>query len=188
VTAAPQSEDDGLLVASVAACRVLGLDGSVSRLRDVWGTKPVVHVFLRQFGCLFCHEMVGSLIERVPDIQQLGAHVVMVGCGNTEQAVRFARDKRLPRFGIAIFTDPSRASFEAANLERGWGKVFLDGEAREAYRRARREGHRITGVQGDVPQLGGLMVVQPPARLTFIHRSRFAGDHPEPSEILDALR
>jgi len=57
-----------------------------------------------------------------------------------------------------------------------------------AYRDARADGHRITGLFGDLTQLGGLMVTRPPARLVMLHRSQYAGDHADPSAVLAAVR
>lgn len=178
---------DDMLAAAVAATRVLGLDGSPTRLRDAWGGKTVVHVFVRQFGCLFCHEMVASLIDLAPRVVARGSHVVVVGSGSVEQAARFAAAKGLPREGVSLYTDPSRESFDRAGLARSWTGTFLEKDARRAYVRAREEGFRITGVAGDVPQLGGAMVVKPPARLAYLHRSRFAGDHPDLDALLAAV-
>ncbi|MFO0694760.1 MAG: AhpC/TSA family protein [Polyangiales bacterium] len=182
-----QQVTDDMLAAAVAATRVLSLDGSSVRLRDAWGGRTVVHVFVRQFGCLFCHEMVASLIELAPRVVARKGHVVVVGSGSVEQAARFATAKGLPREGVSLFTDPGRESFERAGLARTWTGTFLEKDARRAFVRAREEGFKITGVAGDVPQLGGAMVVKPPARLAYLHRSRFAGDHPDLEAVLAAV-
>ncbi len=185
--AAHHDLDADAYVAKVAACRVLDTAGAPRRIYDVWRSRPVVHVFLRQFGCLFCHSLVAELLDAAPRIGAAGAHVVMVGCGSAAQALAFADDKRIPREHVSIYTDPTRASFEAASLARSWRATFLDAGARRAYARARRAGHAITGVAGDVAQLGGVMVVRPPAHLAYLHVSRFAGDHAPIGELLGAL-
>lgn len=189
--------DDVSFVAGVAACRLTALDGSSLRVRDAWGragdaspargTQTVVHVFLRQFGCLFCHELVAQIIGAAPQIQSHDAHIVLVGCGSVDQAVRFGKAKRLPRVGVSLYADESQASFRAASLVRGLGPVFFSKGSLGSYRRARGEGFRITGISGDVAQLGGVMVVAPPAGLRLLHRSEYAGDHPSMSEIIAAL-
>lgn len=182
-----QAEGEAL-VAALAAQRVHSVGGTELRLRHVWGDRPVAQVFLRQFGCLFCHQMVSTVLSLGPEIARAGGHVVLIGCGTPEQAERFAREKGLPRQSVALFADPGRESYEAASLERGWGKTFLDERARRAYGRARRRGHAITGIAGDVAQLGGVFVIAPPGRLLYAHRSRFAGDHPDPDAIVSAFR
>lgn len=184
----PPDTDEITMLARLAASRVLAVDGYCLRVRDAWGNKPTVHVFLRQFGCLFCHQTVAEMIAITPDVVAAGGHVVMVGCGSVEHALRFARDKRLPRVGVSIYTDPSRTSYEVASLERGYERTFFNPDSLRAYARARADGHRITGVAGDIPQLGGVFVIEPPARLRYAHRSRFAGDHPSGEAVVAALR
>ncbi len=117
----------------------------------------------------------------------VGEPLVLVGIGSLDRASRFARAKNLPRDGVSIYADPTRASFEAASLVRGTRHVFNTASVR-AYLRAKGEGFRITGVSGDVSQLGGLLVVEPPARLRYLHRSAFTGDHPSTEQILGALK
>lgn len=170
-------------LASLAATRVVDLDGRLVRLRDPLASGITVLVLLRQFGCLFCHELVSELGAASADITARGARLVLVGCGTAEQARRFDEAKGLTARGIALYTDPDGAAYRAAETSRSYARTFFDAGARHAYARARASGHRITGVQGDVPQLGAVFVVRPPAEAVYAHRSRFAGDHPE----LDAL-
>jgi peroxiredoxin len=184
------STDDAVWqrIAAIAAQRVLTRDGKPMRLRDIWGSTPVVHVFLRHFGCLFCHQMVADVLEASPRIAARGGHVVLVGCGTPEQAAKFARAKGIPREGVELFCDPGREAYDSAALERGWAKTFFDTGAHRAYAGARKEGHHITGVAGDIAQLGGVFVIAPPSRMLYEHRSRFAGDHPDADAIVEALR
>jgi hypothetical protein len=175
------------MVASVAAASVLTLDGKRIRLRELWNDGDVVTTFLRQFGCLFCHRAISELVAVIPDIIERGATIVFVGNGSINQAKRFYAEKKLPRDGCTVVTDPERESFRAAELKRGFAKTFLNGGSLAAYRDARADGHRITGLFGDLTQLGGVMVTRPPARLLMLHRSQFAGDHADTKEILSAL-
>jgi peroxiredoxin len=175
-------------VATLAAQRVLAIDGSVVRLRQAWGSRPVVQVLLRHFGCIFCHQMVADVLAVTPTIASHGGHVVLVGCGTVEHATKFAKHKRLPREGVTLYCDPGRESYDAIGLEHSYAKTFFSGGARAAYVAARKAGHRVSGVAGDIAQLGGAFVIAPPARLLYEHRSRFAGDHPSVGAILEALR
>lgn len=174
-------------VASLAAQRVLARDGSVVRLRQVWGTRTAVQVFLRHFGCLFCHQMVAEVLEASQRIVAEGGHVVLVGCGNVEQGLKFAREKGIPREGVELYCDPGRETYDAASLDRSYMKTFLNTGARKAYVSARREGFANAKVAGDVAQLGGVAVITAPAHLHYLHRSRFAGDHPDVDDILAAV-
>ena len=175
------------MVAAVAAASVLTLDGKRIRLRELWEGGVVVTTFLRQFGCLFCHRAIAEVVAIVPDVLARGGRLVFVGNGSIDQAKRFYAEKKLPRDGCTVVTDPERESFRAAEMKRSFTKTFLNGGSVAAYKDARSEGHRITGLFGDLTQLGGTMVTRPPARLVMLHRSQFAGDHASASAILGAL-
>lgn len=174
-------------VVTLAAQRVLARDGSVVRLRQVWGASTTVQVFLRQFGCLFCHQMVAEVLGASQRIVAHGGRVVLVGCGSLEQGQKFAREKGIPREGVELYCDPGRETYDTASLDRGYVKTFFNTASRRAYIAARREGHAITGIAGDVAQLGGVAVITAPAHLHYLHRSRYAGDHPDVDEIVGVV-
>jgi hypothetical protein len=176
-----------LWLARVAAARVQTLSGENVRLRELWQPAPAVTGFLRHFGCLFCHQMVEDLIAAAPDFIARGARVVFVGNGSANQAQRFFQSKGLPREGCTVVTDPERESYQAAGFERGYGRTFLNTASPRAYLQARSAGHRITGLFGDLTQLGGVVVTRPPVRLEYLHRSEFAGDHPDPDDLRAAV-
>ncbi len=178
--------EEDQFVARVAIAPVLALDGARTSLRELWRKGRTVTTFVRHFGCLFCHQAVDDLIAVVPRIHARGARVVVVGNGSVEQAVRFYAEKALPREGVDVVTDPEREVYRSADFARGMPQL-LTGGARRAYREARREGHRVTGLFGDLTQLGGTMVTDPPPKLVYLHRSRFAGDHADLRDVLAAL-
>src|SRR6185503_11168472 len=76
------------------------------RLREIWGEDVVVTTFLRQFGCLFCHRAIAEIVAIVPDVIAAGARLVFVGNGSVNQAQRFYAEKKLPRDGCTVVTDP----------------------------------------------------------------------------------
>jgi len=189
-TAGDGDLDDARLVARVGAATVQLTDGKTVRLRELWSGQPAVIAFVRQFGCLFCHELVHSLAASAEKIASKRARLVIVGNGSVEQAAKFFLKKGLPVAGVVVATDPTRESYRAAELERGVAKTFFHEGARQAYVRARREGFAITGAfgsLGDTFQLGGILVVSPGSRLVFRHASRFAGDNPSMDEVIAAL-
>ena len=175
------------LAALVAVAPLLDLHGRAASLRESWRSAPTVTGFVRHFGCLFCHEMVDTLVAAIPEIQSRGARLVVVGNGNVDQARHFFERRGLPRSGVEVFTDPGRNSYATAGFERGVARTFLVPAVWSGYRRARASGQYNRGVFGDLTQLGGTFVTRPPARLSYVHRSRFAGDHPDLAEVLSAL-
>jgi hypothetical protein len=181
------SFEDEQIAARIAVARVLTLDGETVRLRELWRDSVSVTGFLRHFGCLFCHQMVEDLVTAVPEIISRGAKAILIGNGSIEQAQRFFASKGLPREGVVLATDPERESFRIAGFERGYTRTFLNPTSIRGFAQARKEGHRITGLFGDLTQLGGVLVTRPPALLVYLHRSKFAGDHPEMAEVLRAV-
>jgi hypothetical protein len=175
------------LVANIAVAPVLTLSGQKALLRDFWRRSVTVTSFVRHFGCLFCHQMVHDLVKAVPDILRRGARVIVVGNGSINQARHFFQERNLPAEGVEVLTDPERNSYQAAAFERGYGETFFNRGSQRAFARARADGHRITGLFGDLTQLGGVLVVRPPVKLLYIHRSRFAGDHPDMADVLAVL-
>jgi hypothetical protein len=183
----PDTLDPDRLLAKLGAVQLLTLDSKPMRLRDFFRSSPAVVGFVRHFGCLFCHQMVHELLSRATEVIARGAGVVIVGNGSVNQAQRFSASRHLPRDGVAVLTDPGREAFRAAGFERGLARTLLHPGAWSAFVAAKAQGHSITGLFGDLTQLGGLLVVKPPATLLYIHRSRFAGDHPDMAEVLAAL-
>jgi len=179
--------DDEQIVARIAVARVTTLDGESVRLRELWRDSVAVTGFLRHFGCLFCHQMVDDLVAVVPEIVSRGSRAILIGNGSVEQARRFFQSKGLPREGVVLGTDPERETYRAAELERGYTRTFLNPGSLRAFPVARKRGHRITGLFGDLTQLGGVLVTRPPASLLYLHRSKFAGDHPQIADVLRAL-
>jgi hypothetical protein len=176
-----------MLIAHMAVVPILALDGSTVTLRTYWREAPTVTGLVRHFGCLFCHQMVHDLTEAAPAILESGANLIIVGNGTVAQARDFFSERGLPRDRVFVLTDPERRSYDAAGAERGLRQTFFNSGSRRAYAKARREGHGISGWLGDLTQLGVLLVTRPPAGLSYIYRSRYAGDHPKMSEVLGAV-
>jgi peroxiredoxin len=171
----------------MAAASVVGIDGKTVRIRDVWSQGPTVTAFLRHYGCIFCLQFVHDVLDVAPEILARGAGLLLIGNGTLDQAKRFFTERGLPRTGCVVTTDPGRESYEAAGLHRGFGRTFVEKGARRSYVKARAQGHQITGLFGDLTQLGGVMVTRPPAQLLYVHRSEHAGDHPRLDEVLGAI-
>lgn len=180
----PPVED---LASRIGAAPVCRLDGETAPLRSFWQQAVTVSVFVRHYGCLFCHEAIHDLALATPSILKTGARIVVVGNGTIEQARVFFQQKGLPRPGVEVVTDAARESYRAAGFERSEERTFRWPGVREAYERARGKGQRIDGIFGDLTQLGGVLVTEPPDDVRFLYRSEFAGDRPDMSEVLTAI-
>ncbi len=122
--------------------------------------------------------------DALPEIRARGAELVLVGNGAAHFARAFRDDLALD---VPVLIDAELRAYRAANLRRGHLESLSPLVPWQALR-AFSKGFRQTGVQGDAFQLGGLLVIDPPDRITYHHRGRSAGDHPPIDEILRALR
>jgi hypothetical protein len=118
------------------------------------------------------------------DIEAAGARLVFIGNGDLAFARQF-RDSLVP--DCEVLTDPSTASYALLGARRGrW--VTLTPRSWPAGLRALRAGFRQSRTQGHAYLLGGVAVVDSSGVVRWSYRSRFAGDHPSPTEILAELR
>jgi hypothetical protein len=118
--------------------------------------------------------------RRLPEFEAAGTRAVLVGVGEPSQAAGF---RALSGWPGPMRVDRTGEAYRAVALRRTSLLGLLRPRfVREAVR-ARREGHRQRGVQGDPWQLGGTLVVAPGDRLLLAHRN--AG--PEDEAPLDAV-
>jgi peroxiredoxin len=169
--------------AALGRIEVKDSDGRPHPLGSLWRRKPVVLVFLRHFGCLFCREQVAQLRGQADALRALGAGVAAVGSGTPEQAAEFAAEYEPP---FPVYVDPTLLAYRAAGLRRGILDTLNTGTLAHAIR-ALRTGARLGLTKGDPWQLGGAFVVEPGGRVAFRQVSRDAGDHADPAKIKKAL-
>ena len=125
-----------------------------------------------------------QLHREIESIRNAGAEVFVIGNGSPSFIEGF---RETTKYDGIIYTDPSLAAFQAAQLKRGVLKTFNPlalGKTISALRRGQRQG--LT--QGDTWQQGGVLVVEPGGRILWHHASERPGDNAEPSQIVAALK
>jgi hypothetical protein len=125
------------------------------------------------------------LREIVPEIHEAGAELVIVGNGSSQFAQGFVEDYEV---STPVFTDPSRELYEALGARRAGFFDLLKPRLWRNGLRARRTGFRQHEVLGDARQLGGVFIVLPDGEVAYRYLSGVAGDHPDPADVLAALR
>jgi hypothetical protein len=168
----------------LADCRVTDLSGETVRLGDEWRDRPAVVVWLRHYGCILCREQAAGFRARRPEIEALGARLVLVGNGESRVAREFEA-RHCP--GCRVLSDPSLASYRAIGARRAW-RSTLGPPAIRAGIRAFRRGFRQGAVRGIADQQGGVYVLLPGDRVAYAYLSGSAGDHPPTDDVLLALR
>jgi AhpC/TSA antioxidant enzyme len=124
------------------------------------------------------------LREAGPDIQALGARVVVVGTGAAYQA------EHLMATGMPFpcLVDPEARLYEALRIGRVGVGHWLRPSVARRYAAAYRRGSRQGRVTGDWRRLSGVAVVEPDRTVRYLYRADSVGDYPPVSELLDALR
>jgi hypothetical protein len=167
----------------LAGATVLDPDGSTVRLGHLWQDHPVVLVWLRHFGCLFCREQTAEFRARESDFETLGADVVFVSSGSARQARAF-RDEFCP--DCTVLTDPKLITYRLIGA-RGGLMSTLGPQAWAAGIRALRGGARQQRTQGHPFQQGGVLVVAPGDTVLYSYISKAAGDHPRVDDVIAAI-
>ena len=122
--------------------------------------------------------------ERLDDLREAGAGLVLVGNGSVRAAARFQREQA-PE--CAVFSDPSLETYRTLGMRRGvW--ATLGPSTLAAAARALLRGRRQTSVEGDPWQQGGIYVIARGGAIVYAHTNRNAGDRPDVDAALAALR
>jgi len=116
-------------------------------------------------------------------IQAAGASLAVIGNGGPSFIEGF---REQTRFDGPIYTDPSLAVYQAAQLKRGVMKTF-DPRALGTTLGAFMRGHRQGRTQGDPWQQGGVLVIAPGGEVKWHHASERPGDNASARDIVAAL-
>jgi hypothetical protein len=124
-----------------------------------------------------------QLHRDVDRLRAAGADLYIIGNGTPSFIAGF---REQTGYQGSIYTDPSLATFRAAELKRSVTST-LDprslGKALGAFARGQRQG--LT--QGDAWQQGGVLVVAPSGDIRWHHASERPGDNATGAQILAAL-
>jgi peroxiredoxin len=159
------------------------IEGPV-RLSERWADHPLVVVFMRHFGCVFCREHLILLGRAYDDIRVAGGEVVSIFQYRAESTHNFCRSRHVP---FQCLGDPARSSYRAVGLGRGRRKEYLGLNSWKYRRRASRVGARSGLPRGDVAQRPGTFVVDPAGITAFAHYNRDSSDNPSVDDVIAAV-
>jgi hypothetical protein len=125
-----------------------------------------------------------QLHQGIDTLRAAGADLVVIGNGTPNFIAGF---REQTKYDGPLYTDPSLATFKAAELKRGVGRTF-DPRALGKTVSAFMAGHRQGRTQGDAFQQGGVLVVAPDGVIKFHHASERPGDNATVEQIAAALR
>lgn len=141
---------------------------------DEFVTAPVL-VWVRYLGCPVCRHQVDEL-KRVEDdlYENYQAYLVLL-TNSPHRSVQPFREQWGTRHG-RILVDRSGDTYDAAGLRRSLGTLFRPASLRGVLR-SMRQGFRHGPIEGDLRQLGGLVVLSSGAeRVLYHYACQYVGD------------
>jgi hypothetical protein len=125
-------------------------------LRDQWGARPTLLVFLRHLGCLFAHEWLAEIQETASNDPAFPA-LLYFHLGTKEQGDAFF-EPSAP--GARAVADPDRFFSRALGVPKASPVGLLDPRVWACGMRATRGGHRPGKPVGDPLIMPGLFLVE----------------------------
>jgi hypothetical protein len=133
---------------------------------------------------MHCRDQVVQLHRDLGSIRAAGAELYVIGNGAPMFIEGF---RETTGFTGPIYTDPSLAVYQAAQLVRSVARTFGPGALVRSFGALRR-GARQGRTQGDPWQQGGALVIAPDGRVLWHQVSNGPGDHASATDLLAALR
>jgi len=129
-------------------------------LKKLSEEKPVLLVFLRHFGCIFCKEALSDLAEKREQFENRGIQLVFVHMSENDVAEDYFNKYNLE--GVSHVSDPLAHFYKSFKLTKGsftqlYGlQTWIRGYA------AKKEGHTLEMAKhlGDSTQMPGLFLLQ----------------------------
>jgi peroxiredoxin len=165
------------------------------QLSRLWSHKPALLLFWRHFGCSCGRDRSARLRAEHAGYVAAGARVAIIGQGEPERALTYARANGIPE-DVALLCDPDeRAYREFGLLEGGPGEILFDA-ADEFLRCEPGAGQKLFEARAangmpmvDNPWLlPGEFVVAPDGRLMGTYRFQFCEHWIDPRVTVAAIR
>jgi peroxiredoxin len=146
-------------------------------LEEISRISPVLLVFLRHYGCMFCREALADLERHRVAIETLGARVALVHMGTEQQAKAFFQ--RYDLGDLPRVSDPERHLYRAFGLGRGdlW-RLAGPSVWWRGFEAAILRGHGFGRIAGDAFQMPGVFLISHGAVLRS-YRHHSAADRPD---------
>lgn len=131
---------------------------------------------------MFARQQVAAMMDMKNKLDAEGISVIIIGSGTPEQAKTFAEKFS---FTGELFVDEELKTYQAFDLERGFFKTLGLQSIGKGFK-AMGQGFHQGLSAGDLWQQGGIFVMGPGNKIVFQHVDRFAGDHADPAEVVQA--
>lgn len=145
-------------------------------LAELSNEQPLLLVFLRHFGCIFCAEAVADLMEQRLQIEAAGSKIVLVH--TADEAAAAANLKRWGAEGWEQVSDPSTSLYHAFGLNSATWAAVMGPRTWWRGLLAFVQGHRPGSLQGHLLQMPGAFVLHH-GKVVRSVRHRYAGERPD---------
>jgi len=138
--------------------------------------QPVMLVFLRHFGCIFCREALSDIAGQREHIESGGIKIVFVHMAAPEEAEKYFEKYQLS--GSEHISDPTCRFYQAFGLVKGNFRQLFGLQTWIRGFTAVTEGHSAGAQLGDGFQMPGVFIIQQGVILErFVHK--LASDRPD---------
>jgi peroxiredoxin len=155
-------------------------------LGDLSARKPVLLVFLRHAGCVFCRQTLSDLARQRASIESGGVHVAVVHMGDTAQLLPL-----LDIYGLSDvdrICDQQQILYRAFGLKRGTlGQLFGPKAIWRGLAAALVGGHGFALPKADARQMPGVFLLQE-CSVTGRFRHESVADRPQLSSVAGVVR
>ena len=142
--------------------------GETRELSDFYKEKPVILVFLRHFGCIFCREQIAELRPFQNE------NIVLVSMGRTQEAADFKRKMEIPQ---VMISDPNKLLYDAFGLRRGsFGQILNPTLTRKSIR-LMKNGHKPGMVKHDPWMMAGVFRIEQDGEVSYSHYASDISDN-----------
>ncbi len=169
-------------------------NGNMVELKSFWKDKPALIIFWRHFGCSCGVDRAQKLIEEYQDYINANVNIVIIGQGEPERSVAYAKKYQLPNIPILSDTE-YKVYFEYGLLDGKESQILFDApeeyldraiDLGESFAKSRKEEDRPLV---DNPYLmPGEFVIDTNGRVVLAYRYNYCEDFPDHRVHLAAIR
>ncbi len=154
-------------------------------LMELTFRAPVMVIFLRHFGCVFCKEAMKDISQKRKDFELQGFEIVFIHMSDTATAREYFKKFNLS--GIKFINDPSQRFYKAFGLLRGtFTQLYGLQTWIRGYKLKRVENFELELAKklGDSTQMPGVFILMDGViKEQFIHRH--AAERPDYEKLLE---
>lgn len=127
-------------------------------LLEMMAGGPLLMIFLRHLGCVFCRQALADLRAAKPHLDELGVRLALVHMASDRQAELIFRLYGLE--GVPRFSDPDRSLYQAMGLRRASMRELMSTELFKRGLEACVQNRHAMGIpRGDPMQMPGVFVL-----------------------------